>query len=143
MAGPFPISFLTIQNNFQKGFVFLKKNVYLTLIRSPLWSLVKSEKNMLGPILAFLNLPDLSSLAGRDICAMMTCLSLGETHVSLGETHVSGEETCVWEGDMCMGGRDVSGMDRCVWDGDRCVRISLNEMEKVKIEKFMWKNLPN
>ena len=38
-------------------FFFEKKCVYLTLIRSPLWSLVKPEKNMLDPILAFWNLP--------------------------------------------------------------------------------------
>ena len=56
--GPFPIWFLTIPNNFRKYVFFLKKkHVYLTLIRSPLWSLVKPEKNMLGPIFDFWNLP--------------------------------------------------------------------------------------
>ena len=57
MLGPFPIWFLTIPNNFRKYFFLKKKCVYLTLIRSPLWSLVKPEKNMLDPILAFWNLP--------------------------------------------------------------------------------------
>ena len=62
-----------------------KKRVYLTLIRSPLWSLVKPEKNMLDPIFDFLTLPGLSSMAGRDICAMESCLALGETHWPCGE----------------------------------------------------------
>ena len=57
MVGPFQILFLTIQNNFLNYFFLKKKSVYLTLIRSPLWSLVKSEKNMLDPILDFWNLP--------------------------------------------------------------------------------------
>ena len=83
---------------------FLQKSVYLTLIRSPLWSLVKSAKNMLGPIFDFLTLPDLSSMAGRDIGAMESCLSLGETHwpcgeaPCLGETHLPcGEALCLCE----------------------------------------------
>ena len=82
-------------------FFLKKKSVYLTLIRSPLWSLVKSEKNMLGPIFDFLNLPSLFSLAGRDICAMETCLALGETHSPCGEAPCSGRDTCaLWRGSM-------------------------------------------
>ena len=94
MMGPFPISFLTIPNNFQ--FSFFEKTVYLTLIRSPLWSLVKSEKNMLGPIFDFWNLPDLSSMAGRD---------------SHGELSLSGRGTlALWRGSMPW--RDTSALWR-------------------------------
>ena len=59
---------------------------------------------MLGPIFDFLDLPSLFSLAGRDICAMETCLALGEAHSPcgeapcLGETHVlCGEAPCLCE----------------------------------------------
>ena len=117
----------------------MKKNVYLTLIRSPLWSLVKPEKNMLDPIFDFLTLPGLSLWLGdmsapwravcgserhmcgseRHMCGSETCVWGGD--MCLGGTHVSGTDTCVWEEDMCLGGTHVSGRDTCVWEGDMCL----------------------
>ena len=86
---------------------------------------------MLGPIFAFLNLPGPSSMAGRDICAMESCLWLGETHVALGATHVSGGDTCVSGGDTC-----VSGRDTCVWERHMCLGKIDEKWKKWKIGKI-------
>ena len=82
VLGPFPIWFLTIPNNFRK-YVFVWKNVYLTLIRSPLWSLVKPEKNMLDPIFDFWNLPGPwrgSLPCGEPLCPVESLLPLWRAH---------------------------------------------------------------
>ena len=89
MVGPFPISFLTIPFLFRKYFLGGKtKSVYLTLIRSPLWSLVKPEKNMLGPIFDFWNLPGPwrgSVPCGEALCPVESLLALWRAHWPCGE----------------------------------------------------------